>query len=164
MLRWALVAGSLIAGRMFGQSLAAFNEPEKVFDLLAADGLRNAKWALGAAGYGCSPTNRRLDYYVSGDDPLRVKRVKLVLDLTYEEGTVEERKAEFVEAAKKLMVGLGLKATPELEQAINGTKPLRFAQKGARVTFDPGRMPYKMQALTIRDAGVRVVTIPRVRD
>lgn len=162
MLLRAAVIGGLIAGRMFGQSLTAFAEPEKVCDLLVEDGFRNAKWAPAAVGYGCSPTNLRLDYYVSGDDPLRAKRVKLVLDLTHEEGTAEERTAEFVQVVKKLMAGLGLKATPELVEAIKGTKPLRFVQKGARVTFDPGARPYKMQALIVRDAGVRVVTIPRV--
>ncbi|MCC6589632.1 MAG: hypothetical protein IT168_23250 [Bryobacterales bacterium] len=162
MLLRTAVVGCVIAGRMFGQLVGLFAEPEKVCDLLVEEGFRNAKWAPAAVGYGCSPTNLRLDYYVSGDDPLLVKRVKLVLDLTHESGTVEERTAEFVRVVKKLMEGLGLKATPELVAAINGTKPLRFVQKGARVTFDPGARPYKMQALTVRDAGVRVVTIPRV--
>jgi hypothetical protein len=144
-----------------GQSLPIFRDPDKACNLLQSEGFATAEWHAEAFGYECSSTNRKVDYQVTGDDRLRAKRLKVMLNLKYESGDPATRRTEFDRIAMILLTRIGLKAPPELHKAILTTRQFRQAQQGAKITFDPGRPPFRRQTLIIRDSAIRVVTIPR---
>lgn len=143
------------------QTLPIFRHPEKACNLLNSEGFAHAEWHAEAYGYECSSTNWKMDYQVTGDNRLRARRLKLILDFKYESGDPAMRRAEFDKIATVLLTRIGLQALQALHEAILATRQFRQAQQGANVTFDPGRKPFTRQTLTIRDSVVPVVTIPR---
>ena len=159
--RTLVLCGLLAASLRAARPPALFSDPARVCDLLAVENFPHAEWHAASYGYECTSTNLRIDYIVSGDDQSRAKRLKLLLDLKYESGDPSERRAEFDRIATKLLTRLGLKAYPELHNAISATRQFRETQPGANITFDPGRRPFLIQTLIVRDASIRVVTIPR---
>jgi hypothetical protein len=142
--------------------LRIFANPQKACGLLAAEGFATPAWVPTSFGYECSSTNLRIDYVVSGDDGIKAKRIKLILDLRYQPGKdLEVRRVEFDRLATAMLIQLGLAPSKALHDAIRTTHQFRQEQPGAHITFDPGRRPFNRQVLIIRDSTIRVVAIPR---
>lgn len=87
-----------------------------------------------------------------------------MLDLDYESGAdPKSRRLEFDRIATAMLERIGLRVPQALHDAIRETRPFRHSQPGANITFDPGRSPFRTPTLVVRDAGIRVVAIPRSR-
>jgi hypothetical protein len=138
-----------------------FADPQKACGLLASEGFLNLVWQSTAYGYACSSVKPDINYTVSGDHPRRAKRLKLKLLLHSGSSNDTALIAEFDRIATVMLTRIGLKVPGELHTAIGTTRQFRQAQRGANITFDPGRSPFTELVLVIRDPRVRVVTMPR---
>lgn len=157
-----VVLGVLAARAGALERLAIFDDPRKACRLLAGEGFDPADWESGPGGWACSSTREHIEFVVTGDEPLAAKRLKLILRVDAERTQDQTaRTAQLERVAGVLLTRLGLKLTPELREAIRGTKQHRERLAGANVTFDAGLRPYDQQVLIIRDPTIRVVAIPR---
>lgn len=151
----------LVLSNCNAQLLDVFASPEAACDLLATEGFANAAWRPTSFGYACTSGIRGIQFTVSGERPERVTRIKLVLGLNGADR--DALTARYYRTASLLLKRVGLEVPRELRGAMRSARALRRAQEGARLTYDPGRPPFDRQSFIIREARVRVVTIPRSR-
>ena len=167
-----------LAALLPGQALKIFSDPKKACSLLESEGIAAREWTPLPHGYQCievpepsrageSPAvwtpqvaRGRIEYQASGSRSHRITRLKLLVHLKGGAGD-EALLNEYERLAAVMLDRIGLGMPQELRDAIRSRRPFRQAQRGANITFDPGRRPYMLLALIVRDPGVRVVPIPR---
>lgn len=98
------------------RTLPIFRHPEKACNLLNSEGFAHAERHAEAYGYECLSTNWKIDYQVTGDNRLRARRLKLILDFKYESGDPAMRRAEFDKIATVLSTRIRLQAPQAVSQ------------------------------------------------